>query len=75
MGRDIKLSEARIEGYKHFINKIWNAGRFVLMNADDSVDIDDVDPKNLSFAHRYILHALEGLKKGSGKNTGRLLFQ
>ncbi|GAB6887451.1 valine--tRNA ligase [Desulfothermus okinawensis JCM 13304] len=63
MGRDIKLSEARIEGYKHFINKIWNAGRFVLMNADDSVDIDDVDPKNLSFAHRYILHALEGLKK------------
>jgi len=31
-GRDIKLSEARIEGFKHFINKIWNASRFVLMN-------------------------------------------
>lgn len=28
-GRDIKLSEARIEGYKHFINKIWNAARFI----------------------------------------------
>ncbi len=34
-GRDIKLSEARIEGYKHFVNKIWNAIRFVLLNLKD----------------------------------------
>ncbi len=34
-GRDIKLSEARIEGYKHFVNKVWNASRFVLMNLKD----------------------------------------
>ena len=27
-GRDIKLSEERIEGYRHFVNKIWNAARF-----------------------------------------------
>lgn len=32
MGRDIKLSEERIEGYRHFVNKIWNASRFALMN-------------------------------------------
>ncbi|NPA32542.1 MAG: valine--tRNA ligase [Aquificae bacterium] len=31
-GRDIKLSEEKFEGYKHFANKIWNASRFVLMN-------------------------------------------
>src|SRR5208337_1489674 len=31
-GRDIKLSEERIEGYKHFVNKIWNAARLLLMN-------------------------------------------
>ncbi|HFC98091.1 MAG TPA: valine--tRNA ligase [Thermosulfurimonas dismutans] len=34
-GRDIKLSESRIEGYKHFVNKIWNAIRFVLLNLQD----------------------------------------
>ena len=33
-GRDISLSEERIEGYRHFVNKIWNASRFTLMNLD-----------------------------------------
>ncbi len=33
-GRDIKLSEERIIGYRHFVNKIWNAARFVLINLD-----------------------------------------
>jgi len=33
-GRDIKLSTERIAGYRTFANKIWNAARFVLMNAE-----------------------------------------
>jgi valyl-tRNA synthetase len=33
-GRDVKLSEERISGYRHFVNKIWNAARLVLMNLD-----------------------------------------
>jgi valyl-tRNA synthetase len=34
-GRDIKLSEERIEGYRNFANKIWNAFRFAMMNLSD----------------------------------------
>jgi valyl-tRNA synthetase len=33
-GTDIKLSEDKIKGYKHFANKIWNISRFVLMNTE-----------------------------------------
>ena len=35
MGRDIRLSEDRIAGYQNFVNKLWNAARFVLMNLGD----------------------------------------
>ena len=59
-GRDIKLSIERIEGYKAFCNKLWNASRFALMNMGDF----QVDPKifvkerALSLADRWILSRL-----------------
>ena len=31
-GRDVRMSESRVEGYRHFVNKLWNASRFVLMH-------------------------------------------
>ncbi len=35
MGRDVRLSEERIAGYRNFANKVWNASRFTLMNLED----------------------------------------
>jgi valyl-tRNA synthetase len=31
-GRDVKFSEERVEGYRHFVNKLWNAARFIMIN-------------------------------------------
>ncbi|BFR49394.1 valine--tRNA ligase [Nitratidesulfovibrio sp. HK-II] len=66
MGRDIKLSEERIEGYRHFVNKLWNAARFALMNLPDDaapapVDLDTVQ----GLHHRWILHRLEEMKEST----------
>ena len=36
MGRDIKLAEDRIAGYQNFVNKLWNASRFVQMNLSEA---------------------------------------
>lgn len=35
-GNDVKLSEDRIRGYKHFANKLWNIARFILENTADA---------------------------------------
>jgi valyl-tRNA synthetase len=57
-GREIKLDEERIEGYRHFINKLWNAARFALMHVsecDDKIKNIVDEPENLPLAHRWIL--------------------
>jgi valyl-tRNA synthetase len=33
-GRDVRFSEERVEGYRHFINKLWNASKFILTYKD-----------------------------------------
>ncbi len=55
-GRDIKLAEERIEGYRNFANKIWNATRFSLMNLDGPRTANV--PSERSFPDRWILSRL-----------------
>ncbi len=49
-GRDVRFDLGRIEGYKNFCNKIWNASRYVLMNTEDISDGD----AEFSAADRWI---------------------
>ncbi|CAG1065351.1 valyl-tRNA synthetase [uncultured bacterium] len=51
-GRDIRLAEERISGYRNFCNKIWNVARFTLMNLEDYKD--GLDEQKFNMADKWI---------------------
>ena len=58
-GRDMKLSFSVIEGYRNFMNKIWNASRFVFMNLEpQAVRGTELDVGGLKGPDRWILTRL-----------------
>lgn len=57
-GGDIRFSEDKMEGYRNFMNKIWNASRFVLMNCEN-VRIKNIDEiKKFTPFDKWILSKL-----------------
>ncbi len=89
-GRDIKFSEKRVEGYRHFLNKIWNVARFISMNikeGDDVLSIHELrsgtSHNALSLADRWILSRLsavctdmkESLEQYRFNDSASILYQ
>jgi valyl-tRNA synthetase len=63
-GRDVRFSEERVEGYRHFVNKLWNASRFIMMNLEtltpeELTDIREKDKHANDLASRWIMSRLD----------------
>ncbi len=55
-GRDMKLAEERIEGYRNFVTKIWNAARFIQLHTDGTKT--SAPPESRPFPDQWILSRL-----------------
>ena len=56
-GSDMRFSDEKLEGSRNFMNKIWNASRFVLMNAEGK-EIKNLSDCKLSVADKWIITKL-----------------
>ncbi len=79
-GRDINLSQERIEASRNFMNKLWNVSRFVLMNEEDFlafeklIDLDIKDRWILSRFHRLLGEVEEALNSFDFGQYVQLLY-
>jgi len=58
-GRDINFDMGRIEGYRNFCNKIWNAARYVFMQVEEQAVSEPVNTSDYSQADAWILSRLQ----------------
>ncbi|MDI9518338.1 MAG: valine--tRNA ligase [Erysipelotrichaceae bacterium] len=57
-GQDLRYIEEKVESTWNFINKLWNASRFVMLNLPEEFDYDNYDISNLSNIDKWIISKL-----------------
>ena len=66
-GQDLRYDEDKVKSTWNFINKIWNASRYVLMNTED---LKKIDLSNLTSSDKWILTKLNKTIKNVRKKHG-----
>ena len=73
-GRDINFDLKRIEGYRNFCNKIWNASRFIIMSCEDYEYKESLSSKDLTIFDKWILYKLDSVVADFKKYTTNYRF-
>ncbi|WP_067926549.1 valine--tRNA ligase [Alicyclobacillus shizuokensis] len=81
-GNDQRFYDERVQGSRNFINKVWNAARFVYLNLPPAEGMPEWDPASLTIADRWILTRLaevvtevtDHLERYDLGEAGRILY-
>lgn len=73
-GRDVNWDMKRLEGYRNFCNKIWNAARYVLMNTEGEDCGQTGGDVELSLADRWITSALQNAERAVTRHLDEYRF-
>jgi valyl-tRNA synthetase len=73
-GRDIKLAEERIAGYRNFVTKLWNASRLVAMNLEGHGAPQEPQAPAAAIEDRWILSRLDGLVRRVNRAFGDYVY-
>jgi len=72
-GSDMNMSEAKVAGYRNFVNKLWNISRYILMKVAKSKLIKKLPPAK-TLADKWILAELNALTDFATKNLEKYNF-
>ena len=73
-GRDINFDLNRIEGYRNFCNKLWNASRFIMLTCDDYEYKENLNTSDATIFDKWIMYKLDNVTKDFKKYSSTYRF-
>jgi valyl-tRNA synthetase len=73
-GRDINFDLNRIEGYRNFCNKLWNASRFIMLKCEKYEYKENLNTSDASIFDKWIMYKLDNVAKDFKKYSSTYRF-